>query len=230
MLTCSLSAPCDLLAELVPCWQPVPSGPCQPLPGLQQPARGQVSGALWGAGDFVKDGGDSYGASLPLTGTPGVWRTAATPQPLRAGRTPLCPTAAPQAAPHHPHALLIHSLGQVWSGGQVRLTQCLRDREYCWGGRVGTACGSSCGGALLGLPSPPTHPPGTFPGALPGHPDDLLLLEQGENASLCAMERGACTPLVSFTSTVKREGPPCPGSSGTGDTGTPVPGSGGTAV
>lgn len=46
MLTCSLSAPCDLLAELVPCWQPVPSGPCQPLPGLQQPARGKVRGSV----------------------------------------------------------------------------------------------------------------------------------------------------------------------------------------
>uniref|UniRef100_A0A8C5IL78 Interleukin 17 receptor C n=1 Tax=Junco hyemalis TaxID=40217 RepID=A0A8C5IL78_JUNHY len=93
VLTCSLSAPCDLLAELVPCWQPVPSRPCQPLPGLQQPAG-----------------------------------------------------------------------GKVWSGGQVRLTQCLRDR------------------------------------ALPGRPDDLLLLERGGNASLCAVERGACTPLASFTS------------------------------
>ncbi|NXI32706.1 I17RC protein, partial [Sterrhoptilus dennistouni] len=146
-LTCSLSAPCDLLAELVPCWQPVPSGPCQPLPDLQQPARGQ--------------GPQEFGGLRP-----------------------------------HPNLCV-----QVWSGGQVRLTQCLRDREYCWGGRVGVACGSSCGGAWLGLPSPPTQPPGTFPGALPGHPDDLLLLEQGENASLCAMERGACTPLVSFTST-----------------------------
>ena len=50
-LTCSLSAPCDLPAELVPCWQPAPTGPCQALPGLQQPAVGQVSGAPWGAGD-----------------------------------------------------------------------------------------------------------------------------------------------------------------------------------
>ncbi|KAM4893691.1 interleukin-17 receptor C isoform 4-T4 [Sylvia borin] len=111
VLTCSLSAPCDLLAELVPCWQPVPSGPCQPLPGLQQPARGQ--------------GPQEFGGLQP-----------------------------------HPNLCV-----QVWSGGQVRLTQCLRDRT------------------------------------LPGHPDDLLLLQHGENASLCAMERGACTPLASFTST-----------------------------
>ncbi|NXP68507.1 I17RC protein, partial [Chloropsis cyanopogon] len=145
-LTCSLSAPCDLLAQLVPCWQPVPSGPCQPLPGLQQPARGQ--------------GPQELGGLRP-----------------------------------HPNLCV-----QVWSGGQVRLTQCLRDREYCWGGRVGAACGSSWGGALLGLPLPPTQPTGTFPGALPGRPDDLLLLEHGGNASLCALERGACTPLASFTS------------------------------
>ncbi|NWT71786.1 I17RC protein, partial [Prunella himalayana] len=146
VLTCSLSAPCDLLAELVPCWQPVPSGPCQPLPGLQQPARGQ--------------GPQEFGGLQP-----------------------------------HPNLCV-----QVWSGGQVRLTQCLRDREYCWGGRAVAACGSGWGGALLGLPSPPPHPAGTSPGALPGRPDDLLLLEHGGNASLCALERGACTPLASFTS------------------------------
>ncbi|NWU89128.1 I17RC protein, partial [Upupa epops] len=40
-LSCSLLAPCDLQAELVPCWQPVPTGPCHALPGLQQPAMGQ---------------------------------------------------------------------------------------------------------------------------------------------------------------------------------------------
>uniref|UniRef100_A0A8C3QEL4 Interleukin 17 receptor C n=1 Tax=Cyanoderma ruficeps TaxID=181631 RepID=A0A8C3QEL4_9PASS len=111
VLTCSLSAPCDLLAELVPCWQPVPSRPCQPLPGLQHPARGQ--------------GPQEFGGLQP-----------------------------------HPNLCV-----QVWSGGQVRLTQCLRDR------------------------------------ALPGRPDDLLLLEHGENASLCVVEKGACTPLASFTST-----------------------------
>ncbi|XP_068058127.1 interleukin-17 receptor C isoform X1 [Anomalospiza imberbis] len=110
VLTCSLSAPCDLLADLVPCWQPVPSGPCQPLPGLQQPAGGK--------------GPQEFGGLRP-----------------------------------HPNLCV-----QVWSGGQVRLTQCLRDR------------------------------------ALPGRPDDLLLLEHGGNASLCAVERGACTPLASFTS------------------------------
>ncbi|NXT61399.1 I17RC protein, partial [Chaetops frenatus] len=148
VLTCSLSAPCDLLAELVPCWQTVPSGPCQPLPGLQQPARGQ--------------GPQEFGGLRP-----------------------------------HPNLCV----QQVWSGGQVRLTQCLRDREYCWDGRVGAACVSSCGGSLLGLPLPHPQPPGTFPGALPGRPDDLLLLERGGNASLCALEQGACTPLASFTST-----------------------------
>ncbi|NWV97271.1 I17RC protein, partial [Machaerirhynchus nigripectus] len=111
VLTCSLSAPCDLQAELVPCWQPVPSGPCQPLPGLQQPAGRQ--------------GPQEFGGLRP-----------------------------------HPNLCV-----QVWSGGQVRLTQCLRDR------------------------------------ALPGHRDDLLLLERGGNASLCAVEQGACTPLDSFTIT-----------------------------
>ncbi|XP_069722237.1 interleukin-17 receptor C [Phaenicophaeus curvirostris] len=112
-LTCSLLAPCDLPAELVPCWQPAPTGPCQALPGLQQPAVGQG------------------------------------PQEFR-GLQP------------HPSLCV-----QVWSGGQVRLTRCLRDR------------------------------------ALLGRADDLLLLEHGEhggNASLCALERGTCTPLASFTS------------------------------
>ncbi|XP_063268123.1 LOW QUALITY PROTEIN: interleukin-17 receptor C [Prinia subflava] len=111
VLTCSLSAPCDLLAELVPCWQPVPSRPCQALPGLQQPARGQ--------------GPQEFGGLQP-----------------------------------HPNLCV-----QVWSRGQVQLTQCLRDR------------------------------------ALPSRPNDLLLLEHGENASLCVVERGSCTPLASFTST-----------------------------
>ncbi|NXX25903.1 I17RC protein, partial [Nicator chloris] len=113
VLTCSLSAPCDLLAELVPCWQPVPSGPCQPLPGLQQLAGGQ--------------GPQEFGGLRP-----------------------------------HPNL-------------------CVQ-------------------GPLLGLPLPPTQTPGTFPGALPGRPDDLLLMEHGGNTSLCAVEKGACTPLASFTS------------------------------
>ncbi|NXF12227.1 I17RC protein, partial [Smithornis capensis] len=146
VLTCSLSAPCDLPAELVPCWQPVPSGPCQPLPGMQQPAVGQRP--------------QEFGSLRP-----------------------------------HPNLCM-----QVWSNGQVQLTQCLRDREYCWGGKAGAACGSCWGGTLPGLPSPPPQPPGTSPGALPGRPDDLLLLEHGGNASLCVVERGACTPLASFTS------------------------------
>ncbi|KAM9272188.1 interleukin-17 receptor C [Cariama cristata] len=120
VLTCTLSAPCDLPAELVPCWQPVPAGPCQTLPGLQQPAVGQ--------------GPQEFGGLQP-----------------------------------HPNLCV-----QVWSGGQVQLTQCLRDR------------------------------------ALPGRPDDLLLLEHGGNASLCALERGTCTPLASFTSTVRGRDPRVP--------------------
>ncbi|NWR81806.1 I17RC protein, partial [Centropus unirufus] len=141
-LTCSLSAPCDLPAELVPCWQPAPPGPCQALPGLQQPAVGQE------------------------------------PQEFR-GLQPhpnLCVQVGHSSAPRLPHrepqALLTYSLGQVRSGGQVRLMQCLRDRD----------------------------PLGASPGALPGRADDLLLLEHGGNASLCALERGTCTPLASFTS------------------------------
>ncbi|KAM6343973.1 interleukin-17 receptor C isoform 2-T2 [Alca torda] len=110
-LTSSLLAPCNLPAELVPCWQPEPDGPCQALPGLQQPAMGQ--------------GPQEFGG-------------------LRL----------------HPNLCV-----QVWSSKQVRLTQCLRDR------------------------------------ALPGRADDLLLLQHGGNASLCALERGTCTPLASFTST-----------------------------
>ncbi|NXI40333.1 I17RC protein, partial [Galbula dea] len=120
-LSCSLLTPCDLSAELVPCWQPVPTGPCQVLPGLQQPALGQ--------------GPQEFGG-------------------LRL----------------HPNLCV-----QVWSGGQVRLTQCLQDRKYCWG-------------------------------ELPGRFDDLLLLECGGNASasLCVLERDACTPLTSFASTGAR--------------------------
>ncbi|NXG72817.1 I17RC protein, partial [Baryphthengus martii] len=118
-LSCSLSAPCDVPAELVPCWQPEPSRPCQALHDLQQPAVGQ------GPQEFAR---------------------------LRP----------------HPNLCV-----QVWSGGQVRLTQCLRDREYCWG-------------------------------VMPGHSDDILLVEFGEktNTSLCILERGACTSLASFASTL----------------------------
>lgn len=49
----------------------------------------------------------------------------------------------------------------------------------------------------------PPEPPGTSPGALPGHTDDILLLEHRENALLCVLEQGTCTPLASFTSTVR---------------------------
>ncbi|NXR12401.1 I17RC protein, partial [Semnornis frantzii] len=73
-LSCSLLSPCDLSVELVPCWQPVPSGPCQTLPGLQKPAVGQKP--------------QEFGGLQP-----------------------------------HPNLCI-----QVWSDGQVQLTQCLRDR------------------------------------------------------------------------------------------------------
>ncbi|NXT58968.1 I17RC protein, partial [Pluvianellus socialis] len=102
-LTCSLSAPCDLPAELVPCWQPEDAGLCQALPGLEQPAVGQ--------------GPQEFGGLRP-----------------------------------HPNLCV----------------------------QVG-------------------RPP--VPRALPGRADDLLLLEDRGNASLCALERGACTPLASFAST-----------------------------
>ncbi|NWQ85682.1 I17RC protein, partial [Burhinus bistriatus] len=150
VLTCSLSAPCDLSAELVPCWQPEPAGPCQALPSLQQPAVGQ--------------GPQEFGG-------------------LRL----------------HPNLCV-----QVWSGRQVRLTECLRDSEYCWGRRAEATWGSGWGGDSPWPPlAVPSQPPVTPPGALPGRADDLLLLQRGANASLCALERGACTPLASFASTVR---------------------------
>ncbi|NWU57061.1 I17RC protein, partial [Dromas ardeola] len=131
-LTSSLSAPCDLPAELVPCWQPEPDGPCQALPGLQQPAVGQ------GPQEF---GGLRLHPNLCVQGQPG-------------GQTGGCP---PLASPCHP-----------------------------------------------------PQPAVTSPGALPGHANDLLLLQHGGNASLCALERGACTPLASFTSTVRGRDPRVP--------------------
>ncbi|NXV78562.1 I17RC protein, partial [Atlantisia rogersi] len=146
VLSWSLSTPCDVLAELVPCWQSAPTKPCQALPGLQQPAVGQVSGALRGAG-----------------GTVGMW--------VALMEHPFCPQGPQEFGGLQPHPNLCV---QVWSGGQVRLTQCLHGREY-----------SS----------------GTSPGVLPGRTSDLLLLEHWGNASLCALERGTCTPLTSFTST-----------------------------
>ncbi|NXE14987.1 I17RC protein, partial [Lophotis ruficrista] len=120
-LTCSLLAPCDVLAKLVPCWQPAPTGPCQALPGLQQPAVGQ--------------GPQEFGGLQP-----------------------------------HPN-LCVQGLSPP------------------------------------GLPSPCSPSAGTSPGALPGRTDDVLLLEHGVNASLCALERGTCTPLDSFASTVRGRGP-----------------------
>ncbi|NWI68501.1 I17RC protein, partial [Todus mexicanus] len=173
-LSCSLSAPCDIPAELVPCWQPVPAGPCQALPGLQQPAVGQ--------------GPQEFGR-------------------LRLHPNLCVQVGHPLAAPRLPHGqpqALTRSLGQVWSGGQVRLTQCLRDREYCWGGRTRAARGSGWGAEPPGLPSPTPKPPCTSSEAPPGSPDDILLIEFGgsANASLCALERDGCTPLASFTSTL----------------------------
>ncbi|NXJ87314.1 I17RC protein, partial [Corythaixoides concolor] len=172
-LTCSLSAPCDLPAELVPCWQPVPAGLCQALPGLQQPAVGQ--------------GPREFGGLRPH---PNLCVQVGHP-------------SAPQLPHGQPQALLTRSLGQVWSGGQVQLTQCLRDREYCWAGRAGAPQGSGWGVRPPPpcLPLPPSQPPGASPGVLPGRPDDILLLEHRGNASLCALERGTCTPLASFVST-----------------------------
>lgn len=108
-LTCSLSSPCDLPAELIPCWQPAPTGPCQELPGLRHPAMGQVSG-LHGAPGALEGYGGTDGASLPPTGIPGAWGAAATPQPLCASRTPLCPTAALWLPHGHPSVLLTRSL------------------------------------------------------------------------------------------------------------------------
>ncbi|NXY51530.1 I17RC protein, partial [Ceuthmochares aereus] len=178
-LTCSLSAPCDLPAELVPCWQPAPAGPCQALPGLQQPAMGQ------GPQEF----------------------RGLHPHPS------LCVQVGHSSAPCLPHrqpqALLTYSLGQVRSGGQVRLTQCLRDREYCWGLRAGSAQGSG-GEHPLASPCCPSQPSAASLGGLPGRTDDLLLLERGEhggNTSLCALERGTCTPLAGFASVVRGRDP-----------------------
>ncbi|NXS58517.1 I17RC protein, partial [Brachypteracias leptosomus] len=141
-LSCSLSAPCDLPAELVPCWQPVPTGPCQALPSLQESVVGQ------GPHDF---------RGLRLH--PNLC--------VQVGR----PLAAPQLPRGQPWALLTHSLGQVRSGGQVWLTQCLRDREYCQ--------------ALPGRPDDLL----------------LVESGGNANTSLCALEQGTCTPLASFTST-----------------------------
>uniref|UniRef100_A0A8C3K7P9 Interleukin-17 receptor C/E N-terminal domain-containing protein n=1 Tax=Calidris pygmaea TaxID=425635 RepID=A0A8C3K7P9_9CHAR len=104
MLTCSLSAPCDLPAQLVPCWRPEPAGPCQALPGVQQPAVGQ------GPQDF---------GGLRL----------------------------------HPNLCV-----QVWGGGQVRLTQCLRDSKYCWGWEGSTPTWGLPRPPLATSPSPLSHP------------------------------------------------------------------------
>ncbi|NXV34676.1 I17RC protein, partial [Rissa tridactyla] len=151
-LTSSLSAPCDLPAELVPCWQPEPDGPCQALPGLQQPAVGQVSGASWGVG-----------------GTGGPWVTLT--------EHPSC-----QQGP------------QEFGGLRFHPNLCVQGRDKL-GIRLGVAP----------IWSPLAAPPSTVtsPGALPGRADDLLLLQHRGNASLCALERGTCTPLASFTRTVR---------------------------
>uniref|UniRef100_A0A8B9END7 Interleukin-17 receptor C/E N-terminal domain-containing protein n=1 Tax=Anser cygnoides TaxID=8845 RepID=A0A8B9END7_ANSCY len=140
-LACSLSAPCDLPAELVPCWTPAPGAPCQALPDLQQPVTGQVS--------IPGGAGARGGARVALMGLPFCPQG---PQEFRAlqlhpnlcvqvGRAPNHPTAAPQAAS------LTCPLRQVRSSGQVRLMQCLRDREYCCtqGGRAEVVPGTGSG-------------------------------------------------------------------------------------
>ncbi|NWH68986.1 I17RC protein, partial [Geococcyx californianus] len=131
-LTCSLSAPCDLPAELVPCWQPVPAGPCQALPGLQQAAKGQG------------------------------------PQEFRGLQ---------------PHPNLCVQVGH-----------------------------SSARWLPHGCPTGTANPL-FVAGVSPGHADDLLLLEQeqhGGNTLLCALDGGTCTPLTSFTSTVRGRDPHVP--------------------
>ncbi|CAM9347503.1 unnamed protein product [Bubo scandiacus] len=147
-LTCSLSAPCDLPAELVPCWQPVPAGPCQALPGLQQPTVGQ--------------GHQEFGGLRP-----------------------------------HPNLCV-----QVWSGGQVRLIQCLRDREYCWGGRAGAVWGSGWGVTPPGFPSPPPPRPLAHPQErCRAAPTTSCCWNTGGTLLCAPWSGGACTPLASFTST-----------------------------
>ncbi|NXG66105.1 I17RC protein, partial [Hemiprocne comata] len=181
-LTCSLLAPCDLPVELVPCWQPAPTRPCQALPGLQQPAMGQVGGALWGARALG-------GMQVALT------------------EHPFCPQGPQEFGGLQPHPNLCM---QVWSSGQVRLTQCLRDREYCGVGGQRQPGGVQLRGEPPWPPLTTCPAPATSPGVLPGHPDDLLVLEHAGNSSMCALERDACTPLASFTSTVRGRDPCVP--------------------
>lgn len=94
-LACSISAPCDLPAELVPCWSPAPGAPCQALPDLQQPVTGQVS--------VPRDQGHVEGRWVALMGLP---ISPQGPQEFRAlqlhpnlcvqvGRAPNHPAAAP---------------------------------------------------------------------------------------------------------------------------------------
>ncbi|KAM8799634.1 interleukin-17 receptor C [Eudromia elegans] len=140
-LSCAVSSPCDLPAELQPCWRPGPAGPCQALPQPPALPAAQVSPcARRGAG-------------------PGVAPAAG------AAVSPQAPQEFPALRPH-PNLCV-----QARSGGEARLTQCLRD-----------------------LPAPHT-------GALPGRADDVLLVQSPGSAVLCALQRGACTPLDAFTST-----------------------------
>ncbi|NXK57244.1 I17RC protein, partial [Chauna torquata] len=151
-LACSISAPCDLPAELVPCWSPAPTAPCQALPDLQQPVTGQVS---------VPAGlGRAGGMWVTLTGLPFCLQG---PQEFRALQLHpnLCVQVGGTPAPRLPHGCPTGSLANPFS-----------------------------------------------PAALPGRADDLLLMEPGGNASLCALERGNCTPLASFTATVRGAGRP----------------------
>lgn len=61
-LSYKISAPCDISAELMPCWRPDPAGPCTALPQLRQ-ATLPVSGSAchgelggWGQSRRVEDG------------------------------------------------------------------------------------------------------------------------------------------------------------------------------
>lgn len=83
--------------------------------------------------------------------------------------------------------------------------QCLQDREYCCtqAGGAEAAPGAGSGPcARIWCCAPVPSRCVLSPGALPGRGDDLLLMAPGGNASLCALERGGCTPLASFTATV----------------------------
>ncbi|NXN15756.1 I17RC protein, partial [Indicator maculatus] len=105
-LSCSLLSPCDLSAELVPCWQPVPAGPCQALPGLQQPA--------------VRQGPQEFGGLQPH---PNLCIQAPFP-PIS---VPPCPCdTSPGALPGHPDDLLL-----LEHGGNTSASLCALEQDAC---------------------------------------------------------------------------------------------------